>query len=295
MLRRIKNSLIYYAVRSIVAILGRTPRCLVSAVGRLLGSIACRVAGTEFRIAEKQLACALGLPIPGRRVRRLARGVFRELATSVVELAGVLGASHRIPRVEVSPASRRVLDEALAAGKGVIFITGHIGNWELMAIALARLGYPISTVARKSYDPRFTRWIHRERKRFGVEAVYRHDRGAAAAMLRALRKGRVLGFLIDQDTRVPSVFVPFFHKDASTPVGPGVFAQRTGAPVVVGSIRRFPDGGHRIALEALAVPGDAAGATQMMTARLERRIRRHPTQWVWFHRRWNTRPDEEAA
>ena len=170
-----------------------------------------------------------------------------------------------------------------------MFATGHIGNWELMAAALARSGFPITAIAKESYDPRFTRLIEGERRRFGVEVIHRGQAGSSAATLRALRSGRVLGLLIDQDTRAPGTFVPFFDEPAFTPTGAATLAMRTGAPLVVGAIRRTPRGGHVVDIERCASPADAAEGTASLTAALERKIRRHPSQWVWFHERWKTR------
>ncbi len=201
-----------------------------------------------------------------------------------------------VPETKVSATARRTLDEALALGRGVIFVTAHLGSWELMAATLARLGYPIHTVAKRSYDDRFTKMIETARSRFGVRAVYRGDPGAAAAMLRVLRGNGILGFLIDQDTDVPSVFAPFFGKPAKTPSGPAVFALRTGAPIVVGTISR--KGGtpmHRIDIVQAAQGSDVYDTTAALNRLLEARIRRHPSEWVWFHRRWKSRPDGVAA
>jgi Kdo2-lipid IVA lauroyltransferase/acyltransferase len=100
---------------------------------------------------------------------------------------------------------------------------------------------------------------------------------------------------IDQDTRVPGAFVPFFGRPAFTPVGAAILAQRTGAAVVVGSSHRLGDGSHVVEIETFGVGGDPETATAALTAVLETRIRRHPTQWVWFHERWKTRPACEAG
>jgi KDO2-lipid IV(A) lauroyltransferase len=172
----------------------------------------------------------------------------------------------------------------------VVFATLHLGNWELMAVALARAGYPISTVAKESHDPRFTRLLARERARFGVECIYRGRPGAVAGILRALKRGRVLGLLIDQDTRVPGVFVPFFGREAFTPVAAAAIALRTGAPVVVGTIRRLRGGGHEVTIEPCPLPAGERDATALITRRFEERVRRRPSQWVWFHERWRTQP-----
>lgn len=287
----LKNWLIYYSACVTLALVGLTPRRLTPEIGHAIGRLAHFLARRERELARTQLALALGLRESGRRVRLLTRGLFCELGQNAVELARLLWSNRRFPQIIVPEQSRRNLDEALEENMGVVFVTAHLGNWELMAVKLAELGYGISTVARESYDPRFTSLIRRSRDRFGVQAIFRGEKGAAAKMLRALRGNRVLGLLIDQDTSVPSVFVPFFGRSASTPVGAARIALRTGAPVVVGTIRRTLRGEHLVEVERVELPEDAREATAYLTNKLEERIRRHPTQWVWFHKRWKTRPE----
>ncbi|MCP4674566.1 MAG: lysophospholipid acyltransferase family protein [Deltaproteobacteria bacterium] len=295
MRRWTKNTFIYYLTRVTINLFGLVPTRLVTHIGRWLGALAYSVARRERLLARQNLAAALGIEIDSPRAHLLARGVFFELGVSAIELCRVHRSRNTVPQIVIPEASRQALDRALAEDKGVIFVTGHIGNWELMALTLAGLGYPISTVAKESYDSRFTRLIDRFRKRSGVEAIYRGQPGASAAMLRTLRKNRVLGFLIDQDTRVPGTFVPFFGRLAHTPVGPAVFALRSGAPVVVGSIRRTVNGCHIVEITRCLIPEDVDAATAELTRQLESRIRRHPSQWVWFHRRWKTQPSKENA
>lgn len=294
--------MIYFLARLALAAIGLVPERWVPGCGRLLGRIAHRLARHERRLAGQQIAAAFGLAPDGNRADLLTRGVFAHLGVGAVELARIARSPSLAPRVELPVPSRRALDEALAAGRGVVFATGHIGNWELMALELARRGYPISTVARESYDRRFTALIERFRSRSSVRAIYRGRPGAPAAMLRALRQNRVLGLLIDQDTDVPSVFVPFFGRPARTPVGAASLALRCRAEVVVGSIRRRRDGTHVIDIERCSLPPDETEATARLTSALEARIKRCPCQWVWIHRRWWSRPDvattatrEEAA
>ncbi len=295
MRRWIKNIFIYSLTRIMIGLVGLVPARLVTRIGRWIGALAHFVARRERLLARQNLAAAFGLESDSPRAHLLARGVFNELGVSAIELCRLHRSRNTVPRIIIPEASRQALGRALAEDKGVVFVTGHIGNWELMALTLAGLGYPISTVAKESYDSRFTRLIDRFRNRAGVEAIYRGRPGAATAMLRALRKNRVLGFLIDQDTRVPSTFVPFFGRPAHTPIGPAVFALRSGAPVVVGSIRRTANGSHIVEIARCPIPEDVNAATAELTRQLESRIRKHPSQWVWFHRRWKTRPTEEKA
>jgi KDO2-lipid IV(A) lauroyltransferase len=288
MWRSIKNYFIYHFVMGAVILIGYLPEKFGGIVGGVIGAVAHFVAVGERTRALRHLSSALGGVPSDRRVKTIVRGVFRELGRSVVELCRLRNSPDRVPQVLVTKSSREALDGAVAEGKGVVFVSGHMGNWEMMAVTLAKNGYPISTVAKESYDPGFTQVIDEFRSRFGVRAIFRGRPGASAAMLRILKTKRVLGFMIDQDTSVPSVFVPFFGRMASTPVGAAVFALRTGAPVVVGSIHRRRNGSHVVHIERCFIPDGAKEATAMLTQQLERRIRRHPSDWVWFHERWKT-------
>ena len=288
MRRRIKNTVIYVAVRALIGAIGLVPAPVARRLGLALGALGYRLAGRERRRARTQLARALGLAPESRRARLLARGVFAQLGVSAVEVCRLLRDPSALDAVEIPEASRRALESALAGGRGAVFATGHIGNWELMAAALARAGFPITAIAKESYDPRFTRLVEGGRRRLGVEVIHRGRAGSSAATLRALRRGRVLGLLIDQDTRAPGAFVPFFDAPAFTPIGAASLAMRTGASLVVGTIRRTPRGGHVIDIEKCTAPADATEGTAALTAVLERRIRSHPSQWVWFHERWKT-------
>ncbi len=295
MLRWIKNWLIYYFARIAVVLVGLVPACFIDVTGSCIGVLAYVIAKKERGLALHHLSMAFCFRAKKEGAHLLARGVFRELGRNAVELCRLFRSQKKSPEVQVPQSSRQALKSALSKGKGLVFVTGHLGNWELMALTLASLGYPISTVAKESYDSRFTRLIDRFRSRSGIQAIYRGRPGSSAAMLRALKKNRVLGFLIDQDTSVPSTFVPFFGRPANTPIGAAVFAIRTGAPVVIGSIHRTENGSHVVDIECCSIPENVEKATAIMTEHLESRIRRHPTQWVWFHRRWKTQPSKRAA
>jgi KDO2-lipid IV(A) lauroyltransferase len=295
MLRALKNTFIYHFTMGAVTLVGFTPARLAGPVGRVIGRLAHLLAKPERRLALHHLGRTLDSSQSKNRARLLTRGVFIELARNTVELCRLRNTPDKLPNVVFSKTSRRALEDALSKKRGVVFVTGHFGNWELLAHTLARSGYPISTVAKESYDPRFTAQIDRFRSNAGVQVIWRGRPGAPTAMLRALKQGRAVGFLIDQDTAVPSTFVPFFGRSASTPIGAAALALRTEAPVVVGTIHRTPSGRHVIDIEACPIPSDVEKATALMTSHLEARIRRHPTQWVWFHKRWNTKPTKKAA
>ncbi len=191
---------------------------------------------------------------------------------------------------------RAVLDRALAKGRGVVFVSGHVGNWELLARRVAMAGYPSQSIAKETSDPRLTALVERFRAEGQVRSIWRGQDGAVRQMLRALKAGEILGLLIDQDTKVQSLFVPFFGALAATPRAAADLVLRTGAAAVVGFCQREADGRYRLHFKELEVQAtgdkeaDATALTAQLTAEIEAAIRRAPEQWVWMHRRWKTRP-----
>ena len=177
-----------------------------------------------------------------------------------------------------------------------MLVTGHCGNWEWFNLALGAAGVPMTVAAREVYDPRLDDIVRLLRGRFGGETVLR-GQGAGQRLSRALRDGRVLGLLIDQDIETPGAFVEFFGRPAWTPSGAAVLAIRSRRPVVPGYARRLRDGSFRLTFEPAIVPprtgdleADAGHLTAALTARIEAWIREEPSQWVWMHRRWRRQP-----
>lgn len=183
------------------------------------------------------------------------------------------------------------IEMARAAGRPLLILTGHCGNWELLAAALNVAGLGMAVVGRELDDQGLQARLLGLRSRFGSRTIVRGTPGAARDLLRTLRAGGALGMLIDQDTRVDGVWVDFFGRPAYTPVGAAEIALRLGACVLPTFIERLDDGGHLATIQpALALPGEPRAATQAMTERIEAQIRRVPEQWVWLHRRWRRQP-----
>ena len=294
--KRAKRFLRYAGVRALVFVVGCLPVSWAAGLGRALGAAAYVLAGAERRKALDSLARAYPALSATER-EAVARQCFRHLG----QCAGELAAIRRIDRdveawVAWPEADRRVLDAALARKRGVVFVSGHVGNWELLARRVSLAGYPAQTIAKETTDPRLTALVERFRASGKLKSLWRGQDGAAKAMLRALRAGEILGMLIDQDTKVQSVFVPFFGAPAATPRAAADLALRTGAAVVMGSCQRQATGRYALSMKELAVPSsgdreaDALALTAAMTADIESAVRRAPEQWVWMHRRWKTQP-----
>ena len=164
-----------------------------------------------------------------------------------------------------------------------------------MAQAFSYAGFPISSVAKPIYDPRLTSWVDEFRGRYGMKTLWRGQAESFKAILRVFRAQETFGILIDQDTKVPGDFVPFFGELAFTPTAAATLHRRTSAPVLVGCHHRGPDG-HRIHLVrvqpniSIDDPNFDRDFTAQLTQHLEDAIRQEPAQWVWLHRRWKTRP-----
>ena len=172
----------------------------------------------------------------------------------------------------------------------MVFVTGHVGNWELLAQRILRSGFEGATVARDAPNPFIGRWLEAERAAGALETINRGDPTAARKILGALKRGALLGVLLDQDTKVQSIHVPFFGRPAATPVAAAELALRRNAPVIAGFITRKTRG-HRIRLMRVALDDlDVAGATALFSRLIEQAIREQPTEWVWFHDRWRTLP-----
>lgn len=271
------------------------PVRLAQAVGRAFGSVAFALAGKERQKALASLQTAFPERTAAERLQ-LARGCFRHWGSFAFELACIRQIDARIDHwVAWAEADRAVLANAMARGKGVLLVTAHLGNWELLARRITLAGFPGNTIARETTDPRLTRMIGRFRASAKLRTLWRGQPGASVAIVRAIKAGELLGVLIDQDTRVPSVFVPFFGTLAATPRAVADLALRTGAAVVVAFCPRSADGRYVLTCEEAVVPAtdseaEVVALTAALTQRIEQAIRRTPEQWVWMHRRWKTRP-----
>jgi Kdo2-lipid IVA lauroyltransferase/acyltransferase len=207
--------------------------------------------------------------------------------------------------VEAPPEALATMERARARGKGIVLVLGHIGNWELTS-RLSRYVQPNAVIAKRSWHASLDALAERLRAESGVGTFWRDDATTGRKMLKLFRQNGTLGILIDQDIpAVQSVFVPFFGRLAATPRAAADFALRLGAAVLVVTCHRRgarPGDGHR--LEVVEVPYDPAPAdreaevvrlTGACAAVQEAAIRRHPTEWVWMHQRWKTRPEGHEA
>jgi KDO2-lipid IV(A) lauroyltransferase len=194
-------------------------------------------------------------------------------------------------------------ERAKAAGKGVIACTGHFGNFDLLAAAQTLRGVPVTMITRQMGKSGANDLWRDARRRSGVQDLVVQKGETLKAATQALKSGRVLGYVIDQNQpKRHAIFPTFFGVPASTAATPAWLALRTGAAVVFTLSVPLDDGRHKLVIEGpIPVPDtgdrerDVLAFMQDLNDRLERWVRLHPDHWYWLHRRWKTRPDGEVV
>ncbi len=221
-------------------------------------------------------------------------GVYRSIGRLLVALARL----PKITRVNVGDWIRyegfEHYERAKAAGRGILFATAHLGNWELSAFAHALLTEPMNVVVRPLDNPFIDDLVETRRGLSGNKLLSKRD--FARSILQALRANEPVGILVDQNSGADhGVFVPFFGKPACTNLTFAKLAARSGAAVLPG-FALWSETEQKYVLRfypAVEMTGDAEADTARVQAAIEAAIREYPDQWLWIHRRWKTRPEGE--
>jgi Kdo2-lipid IVA lauroyltransferase/acyltransferase len=257
-------------------------------VGASLGLLGYRL-GIKRSTVHANLRIAFPDAEPGR-IEAIARGAYEHLGRETMmtlrlsfKTPAELAALTTIPEEEE-------IDRAYREGRGLIFVVGHLGNWEIAAAGMAARGYRIAAIAKRAANPLFYARIMAARQRMGVEIIDFAD--ASRPTLRALRQGRMVAFAADQHAGRAGIWVPYFGQPAATYRGPALMALRTGAPLFLAVPLRLPGG--RYQLNAYRLDARSTGdldtdvwrVTADYSARLEAAVRATPEQYLWHHRRW---------
>jgi KDO2-lipid IV(A) lauroyltransferase len=289
----------YAAAWTILKVVSLAPRAFALRAGQAVGALACVVLPYLRRRAEINLRLAFP-DLDERERARIRRGAFRNLGR-------LLGEISQFPRLNRENISSIVVYEgldnylnAIAEGRGVILLTGHIGAWELSVYAHSIYGHPMSFLARRVDNPLVEQLAESYRARYGNRSI--DKKGSVREVLKTLKSGGVVGILADLNTsREEGVFCDFFGVEACATAGVATLALRTGAVVLPGYLIWDEKAQvHRLHFEPPIETIDTGNQKEDVianTARyakvLESIIRRHPDQWLWIHRRWRTRPEGE--
>ncbi len=297
--KRIKYASIYWSVRFMIFLSGLVPRRLWLAFFGWLGKVAYAFPSVYKERVIFHLGLAFSRELSMKEILALSKRVYVMIGKN----AGDIIRSRNAKTLEdldkfITVHGYENFEAAAAKEKGVIFLTGHLGAFDLQITVMSMRGLKPNIIGTPLKDDRLNDLLFDFRNAHGAVAV---ERGKETfRLIKALKSKGSVAILIDQDTKVKSRFVNFFGMPAATPVGATVLAMKTGAAVVPTFIYLGDD--HNQHMEILPeIPLELTGDeekdlvsnTQRFTHVIEEAIRRHPDQWVWLHERWKTKPGEE--
>jgi len=286
----LRNWAEYLIARALVEMLRRLPLRAAAWLARCSGRLLDLALPRLRRTALSNLAMAMPELDPARR-KEIADGVFESIGRVLLAFA-------RFPDLHRGNIAQWIeydgyehFEEAKRRGRGVLFATGHLGNWELSAFAHGLLSEPLNVVVRPLDNPLIDRLVEQRRALSGNRIIEKRD--FARSILKALAANEAVGILVDQNTTLDAgVFVDFFGIPACTNATFARLAAHTGAAVIPGfAVWVAQERRYRLKFyPPVEISGDLTADTQRIQKAVERAIREYPDQWLWIHRRWKTRP-----
>lgn len=295
------ESVLYWAAKRVSALAQKLPPEWNVRVGAAVGWLLYYLLPGRRIVARDNLTAAFGRNYTPAQVDGMIRDVFMNMGRTFMEVAAIPAIDREyVDRwVAIAPGSQSRLEKALAAGKGVIFLTGHFGNWEWIPITGALHGYPTLVLAREQGWPKLNKMLVEYRESKGCKVVTKGF--PVRELIQGLREKRIIGILADQDGGMNGLLSPFFGRLASTAPGAISLSLRTGAPVLPVFMVRNMGAAHTLMIEPpLPIPEKGteqdrlqAGVDAYMQV-MENYVHRFPTQWLWLHRRWKTSPERRV-
>jgi len=273
------------------------PPSYLYAFARNIAALAYIFAGKQKKIALDSLRIAFGKEKSAAELEKIAKDCFVYMAKGAVELMFFFDKPQALKNL-VSIEGKDNLDRALAAGRGVILVSAHFGNFPLLLGRLAVEGYRAGGIMKPMHDARMEKVFLEKRKKFGVRTIYSQPRNTCVnESISALRNNELLFIPIDQNFGTGGVFVDFFGQKAATATGPVILAQRTKAALIPCFILRQPQDKHRIIFEPELKLEEGKDAQEVILVNIQRLtdiiesyIRKYPAEWGWIHRRWKSKP-----
>lgn len=284
---------LYYLLKTVSAIVCCLPYKLLVVIGKGLGHLYHKIAKKQRIRAEQTIMERLGYS--EKQAKETIKSLFVKLGITFLEILYLPALNKDNIRGLVTFDRPEVLWETLKEGKGVVMLACHMDNWEWLGAALAMNGFPLSAVEKPQPNRVYSDFMNELRRNAGQE-IFARGSNEIIGCARAMKKGRMLGLIADQDGGYDGIFVPFLGKMASTPQGPAYFARKFKAPIIPIFIVRNPDGyGHRAIVKdpiRYEFSGDNKlddyNVTLKMTQEVEKIIKEYPDNWLWFQHRWNT-------
>ncbi|HLY08608.1 MAG TPA: hypothetical protein VKW04_04780 [Planctomycetota bacterium] len=272
----------YLAVRALAATIQAIPPSACAPLMRSIARIVFRLDARHRRRAIDHLRIAYGDEMTEANAEAMARRVFEHVGRHAAEFAHAPRRSKKGVRLY----GTEILREAIAAGKGVVLVSAHLGYFTGLGPVLKSLQIPATVLLKRQHNERILRWfqgcIHRW---WDIEGIVKSE--ALEKTPARLRDGRVVIFFADQHPISGGIPATFFSKPVEAATGPALFARRYRAPLVIVTTSVRPDGSQEVRFDGpVSTEGTLGQISQRWLDLLEARIREHPEQWLWMHRRW---------
>ena len=296
--QKLKNNIIYGFLRFIITIFNILPRNISLFFGSILGYLSYLLYGKEKAKSNRHLQIAFGDKLSEAERKTIIRKMFLNIVWNFIDIV-------RIPKYYKSELRSLIEVEGIEnfnkvykRGKGVIGVTGHIGNFELLAAFAAGEGYKSAVIGRELYDKRLNKLLVANRESVGLINVDTKD--SPRKLIKLMKDGYALGVLIDTDsTRVRGEMIPAFGKLSNTPVGQSIIGLKTGAGFVPMVCLRNGKRYKLIFKPEVTInrtddfDADVYNITKKCTEVLEEIVTEHKDQWIWMHNRWRTKPEDK--
>lgn len=284
---------LYYLLKSISWLICCLPYKMVVKLGIGAGKLYYKIAKKQRIRAEKTIKERLGYS--DEQAKETIRRLFINLGVTFTEIMYMPALNKDNIRGLVHIDRPEVLWETLKEGRGVVILACHMDNWEWLGASLALNGFPLSAVQKPQPNRVYSDFMNELRTGVGQE-IFSRGTSEMLGCARAMKKGRMLGLIADQDGGYDGIFVPFLGKMASTPTGPAYFSRKFNAPIVpIFIVRREGYYGHQAIVKDPIyyentgnMKQDDYNVTLKMTRVVEDIIKEYPDNWLWFQHRWNT-------
>jgi KDO2-lipid IV(A) lauroyltransferase len=291
--RKFKYFFEYLLLAGLGWILALLPDRLAAWLGRKLGGLYYYLSPFRRRVAETNLDLAGLSPV-------LARGTFENVGLTMAEFARFRRLDKKFFESRFEGNDVELLREAAKGGKGVVLVTGHFGNWELIGAYIRQSGFPLDVVVKEQRNPFVDRWIDKNRMRQGVGIIKTGI--ATRAVVRSFSEGRLVAFVSDQYVGEDGIIVNFMGRPTTVSKGPAAFAVRLGLPIIVGFLVRTGPWKFKPVIFPALRPNPSADReeevlrlTQAYTSLLEELVRKHPDHYLWMHRKWKNLVDYKTG
>jgi KDO2-lipid IV(A) lauroyltransferase len=301
-LKIFQRALARYGLYTFAWLFKRLPYGFVRFCAGILIAIGYRCTIRQRKIAEESMDIAFGDEKSTEEKKAIIKRCFENFGRGMTEMLYYMAHPDEVGRKIVFQGKEH-LDRARAQNRGVIAVTAHFGNFPLMMLACARMGYKASSIIRHARDEELSDYLEKKRTEVGLKTIYANPRKECVAnSLKELRDNGLLFIPIDQNFGSGGgVYVDFFGQKAATATGPAVFAMRTGAVIVPMFIVRQNNDTHKIIVEPPVTLQEGHDEKESVTATMariteliEKYIRQYPHEWAWMHRRWKSRPAEQS-